>query len=1028
MSRPRLDVVALSHLDTQWRWTVRDTVERFLPATVAANERLFERFPSYVLSFEGSYRYQLLAEHHPEAFARVRARVAEGRWHPAGAAVEAFDTLLPAPESIVRQILYGRRWFRRELGRDSRDLFLPDCFGFPVTLPTIACHLGLVGFSTQKLRRGALMRSAFGIPFAFGCWRGPDGAELLAALDPGEYSGRIAGDLTRDAAQLACFAELAAAGTPPRRLLYVGIGDRGGAVPDDTVEQLAAALAGDGPIAVRHGASECAFLDTTEAERAALPRYDGELLLRVHATGCYTAKAILKRWNRRNERLARLAETAVSLALAVAGAPAPRRRLEAAWQLLLAHQMHDDLTGTAIPAAYRFSLADLGLAANEFREIALDAASAAAETLGAGDGRPTLVALFPTAGPVEEIVEVEAVPDDCIAIEDAAGALLPLQRFSTADGAARALVPVAASGVELQRLRLRHDVAAPAPAGAAEARDGVLENGRYRAAFDAGGALVSLLDKRLGRELLTSPPELELLPDRSAKYPAWEILWHDIAAAPLGRVDLSPRLEIVERGPLRAAIRVERQAPGVVVRERWSLAAGGAGELLVADVEIVWRQRARLLKARFPLAAENDRAVYDTGLGAISRPVASERLYEVPAQHWAAIVDRSGAFGVALLADARHGWDQPDAGTLRSTWIHAPRASFKWRHQATQDRGVHRFRFAIAGFAGDAVADGALASLADRFTHRPRLYWDDGGAARADAPPARTLVAVAAPLRLLAVKPAEDEDRLVLRLSNPSAEPITPRIISPLAALSATTAADGMESPIGGSAAATGVPPAGMVTRLGEPLPRPFSRRKTSCQPLELPWDRQGATANDERGAGGGIDGRGRFLPLELLPERLAETIVPFELADGRQRRGDHIAAAGQQIALPADAVELWLLAAAVDGECTVEWELDGAPRSLRVPDWRAPLLGDVAKSWPGLARRATRFLRRPTAWSCGHLHDRRGRDLAVTRATFYALRLPLAGARRLRLPAAEDVRILAATVASRPLGTLREAQPVDLA
>ncbi|MCM2269994.1 MAG: hypothetical protein NDJ75_07820, partial [Thermoanaerobaculia bacterium] len=790
----------------------------------------------------------------------------------------------------------------------------------------------------------------------------------------------------------------------------------------------AAALAGDGPIAVRHGASERPFLETTEAERAALPRYEGELLLRVHATGCYTAKAMLKRWNRRNERLARLAETAVCLALA-AGAPAPRRRLEAAWQLLLAHQMHDDLTGTAIPAAYRFSLEDLGLAANEFREIALDAVSAAAETLGGDDGRPTLIALFPSAGPVEAIVEVESVPGDCTAVEDASGTLLPLQRLATSDGTARTLVPVAAAGVEIQRLRLRREVAAAAPAGAAEARDGGLENGRYRAAFDAGGALVSLLDKRLGRELLAAPPTLELLPDRSAKYPAWEILWRDLAATPLGRVDGAPRVEIVERGPLRAAIEVERRAAGVVVRERWSLAAGGAGEWLAADVEIVWRRRARLLKARFPLAAENDRALYDSGLGAVSRPLASERLYEVPAQQWAAIVDRSGAFGVALLADARHGWDQPDARTLRSTWIHAPRASFKWRHQATQDHGVHRFRFAIAGLAGDAVADGTLAALADRFAHRPRLYWDEGGAARADAPRSRTLVTVDAPLRLLAVKPAEDDDRLVLRLSNPSARPSALRIASPLPTLATTRAADGMESPLeDGGADAAVLPPGGVATRLGDPLPRPFSRRKAACRPLELPWDRQGATANGERGDGGGFDGRGRFLPLELLPERLAETIVPFELADGRQRRGQHLAAAGQQIALPADAVELWLLAAAVDGERLVEWELDGATRSLRVPDWRTPLLGEAPRGWRPLAPPPTRFLRRPTAWTCGHLHDRRGRDLAVTRATLYALRLPLAGGKRLRLPMANDVRILAATVASRPLGTLREAQPVDLA
>jgi alpha-mannosidase len=1027
VSRPRLHVVALSHLDTQWRWTVRDTVERFLPATVEANERLFERFPDYVLSFEGSYRYRLLAEHHPALFERVRERAATGRWHPAGAAVEAFDALLPAPESIVRQILYGRRWFRRELGRDSRDLFLPDCFGFPATLPTLAAHLGLIGFSTQKLRRGTLMRSAFGIPFTFGRWRGPDGGEILAALDPGEYSGRIEGDLTRDAGQLARFAELTAAGVPPRRLLYVGIGDRGGAVPAETVHRLTAALAGDGPIEVRHGPSEQLFAETSDAERDALPSYAGELLLRVHATGCYTAKALLKRWNRRVEQLARIAETAVAAAL-VAGHPAPRRRLEDAWLLLLAHQMHDDLTGTAIPDAYRFTLADLGLAANELGEITLDAVATVAETLGSEGTGLSLLAVTPLGVAVDEVVEIADLPAGVTATEDADGERRPVQRLAGPAGASRALISLTATGAGVQRLHLRSGVVAPPAGGAAEAGDGWLENGRYRAELGADGALRSLVDKRLGRELLAAPPELELLPDRSAKYPAWEILWSDASSPPRGRVDGAPRVEIVERGPLRATLAVERRARGVVVRERWSLAAGGAGELLGAEIEIDWHRRASLLKARFELAAENDQALYDTGLGAIARPVASERLYEVPAQHWAAIVDRSGDFGVALFADARHGWDQPDGRTLRSTWIHAPRASFKWRHQATQDFGVHRFRFAIAGLPGDAVARGAVAALADRFVHRPWLGWHsrDGAGANDGAPRRKTLVSIPGPARLLALKAAEDDDRLVLRLSNPAASSCAPAIRSSLPELAQLTPCCGMESPSSAVTSGT-LLPAGIATLASAPIVLP-DLLQTGCAPLGLPWSQRMATANGERGPGDGFDGDGRFLPLELLPARLDETVVPFDLEHGRRRRGDGLAARGETIELPAGSVEVWLLAAAVGGEREVEFALDGVACRLRAPDWRAPLLHEPKRRALLPATAAARFLRRPTAWSCGHLHDRRGHDLAVDRATLFALRVPAAGARRLRLPDCPELRIVAATVAGRTQRPLFDALPVELA
>jgi len=1004
---------------------VRDTVERHLPATVEANERLFERFPRFVLSFEGTWRYRLLAEHHPQLFARVRRRVAERRWHAAGAAVEAFDALLPSPESIVRQILYGRRWLRRELSTDSHDLLLPDCFGFPRTLPTLAAHLGLVGFSTQKLRRGPLVRAAYGIPFAFGRWRGADGGEVLAALDPGEYSGRLPADPTRDPEALADARGAAASGAPAIAMRYVGVGDRGGAVPTETAARLESALDTDGPLEIRHGPSEQIYLETTSAERAALAVHDGELLLRQHGTGCYTAKAVLKRWSRRVEALARAAEAAAVAALA-AGLAAPRGRLEEAWTLLLAHQMHDDLTGTAIPAAYRYSLGDLGLAANELEEILLDAVGGAAGALDATGSGARLVVLSTVAAPHEELLEVAGLPAAAEAVVDAEGVEREIQRL----GGGTALLPVVCRGAELQLLRAgARSAAVRSPAPGVEAGERWLESGRYRLELDEAGALASLVDKRLDRELLSAPAALELLPDRSSKYPAWEILWPDTAGPPRALVDRLRRLDVVERGPLRAALAVERFARGVVVRETWRLAAGGAGELVVADVEIEWRRRATLLKARFPLAARNPTAAYDTGLDAIERPLASATLYEVPAQHWAAIEDASGSFGVALLVDCRHGWDHPDAGTLRSTWIHAPRASFKWRHQATQDFGLHRLRIAVAGLGSGSVAGGRVAALAERFVHRPRAFHVAAEVGVPGAPRRRTLVSLAPPLRLLALKPAEDGERAVLRVSNPTrdAHPLT--AASELAGFDELHLATGMEERTG---EATELPPravaaGGLASCLTAPLCFALAGARGETAALALPWEVRGVSGNGERPGGDGFDGRGHFLPRELLPRQIDDTAVPFDLGHLAEAGHANVAVAGGQLVeLPAGTAEAWLLAAAVDGERALELEIDGAPFTVVVPDWRRPLLGESRWRTTLAGRRLepAELLRRPTAWSCGHLHDRHGADLAVERATLFALRLPVAGARRLRLPVCPALRILAATSSRRPARPLTPADP----
>ena len=177
--RPRLLVVATVHLDSQWRWTIRDTIREFIPRTLDENFALFRSHPSYVLSFEGAFRYMLVAEYYPAAYEELKRWCLEGRWVPVGAMLDAPDVNVVAPESLIRHILYGNDFFERELGRRSRDIFLPDCFGFSQALPSVAAHCGLDSFSTSKLIK---WKAPDTIPFDIGRWRGPDGTEILAVL------------------------------------------------------------------------------------------------------------------------------------------------------------------------------------------------------------------------------------------------------------------------------------------------------------------------------------------------------------------------------------------------------------------------------------------------------------------------------------------------------------------------------------------------------------------------------------------------------------------------------------------------------------------------------------------------------------------------------------------------------------------------------------------------------------------------------------------------------------------------------
>src|SRR5204862_2107077 len=193
-----LYAVGYAHLDTQWRWEYPQSIQEYLSKTLSNNFALFDKYPHYIFNFTGANRYRLMKEYYPADFEKLKHYVAAGRWYPAGSSMEEGDVNSPNAESIIRQILYGNNFFRREFGKASAEYMLPDCFGFPASLPSILSQAGVTGFSTQKLSPawqpgarvggpGCIEETPAGIPFNVGMWEGPDGKTVGAALNPGSY-------------------------------------------------------------------------------------------------------------------------------------------------------------------------------------------------------------------------------------------------------------------------------------------------------------------------------------------------------------------------------------------------------------------------------------------------------------------------------------------------------------------------------------------------------------------------------------------------------------------------------------------------------------------------------------------------------------------------------------------------------------------------------------------------------------------------------------------------------------------------
>ncbi|MFL6302652.1 MAG: alpha-mannosidase, partial [Candidatus Sulfotelmatobacter sp.] len=206
---PTLYVVPYAHLDTQWRWEFPQTISEYLLKTMRVNFDYIDRYPHYVFNWTGANRYRLMKEYFPADYATLQQYVAAGRWYPAGSSVEEGDVNLPSAEGIFRQILYGNEYFRKDFGKASAEYMLPDCFGFPASLPSILAHAGVKGFSTQKLNAqwqpapkiggpGSPEDTPEGIPFNVGMWLGPDGKGVIAALNPGGYGSNVYTDISKE--------------------------------------------------------------------------------------------------------------------------------------------------------------------------------------------------------------------------------------------------------------------------------------------------------------------------------------------------------------------------------------------------------------------------------------------------------------------------------------------------------------------------------------------------------------------------------------------------------------------------------------------------------------------------------------------------------------------------------------------------------------------------------------------------------------------------------------------------------------
>lgn len=731
-SAPFMHGFGHSHIDIAWLWPLQET-ERKCCRTFSSQLALMEEYPEYRFLQSQPHLYRMVKERYPDLYARVKAAVKKGQWIPDGGMWVEADTNITGGESLIRQFIHGKRYFKDEFGVDSKLMWLPDVFGYSGALPQIMQGCGISYFSTQKI----FWTYNGGDPFPYNTfwWEGIDGTRILSYLH-NDYNSK-----TDPHAVLTRWKErVQKDGSHKGRLMPFGWGDGGGGPTREHLEFLRRQrdLEGAPRCEIRPPAEYFHNLDT-----ARTPTWVGELYFQAHR-GTYTSQAKTKKGNRQCEFALREAELWGAAAGVLGRFRLPGSELDGMWKNLLLNQFHDIIPGSSIHRVYEEAEADYARILARARSLA---AAACAALLKADKTARGAVTVFNSLSWNRDAV-VELPAAFAGGAESATGRPLPVQEH---DGRVFALVPaLPACGWTTLRPAARGKTAKTK--AAVRAGKNTLENEFLKLTFNAAGELAGIFDKEAGRELAAGPCNaFRLYRDVPGSYDAWDIdSMYKQTPVELGG---KAKLDILAQGPLFAALRLTRTLHQSALTQDILLRAGSRRVEFRTTID--WRESHKLLKANFPLTIRSEEALHEIQFGHIRRPTHATRPYdasrfEVCNQKWTALTEEGR--GAAVLNDSKYGVSV-EGNSINLTLLKSPLAP-----DMTADKGVQTFTYALACWNG-AFKDSGVVRDAYELNIPPAVV---PGAAAADG----SLFQVADPNVILeTVKPAEDgSGDVVLRL------------------------------------------------------------------------------------------------------------------------------------------------------------------------------------------------------------------------------------------------------------------------
>ena len=713
--------VGHTHIDCAWKWTLKQTREK-VQRSFSTVVELMKRYPDYKFTSSQPLLYKYLKEEAPEVYEEVKRLVKNGRWECEGAMWVEADCNLSSGESLVRQIIYGKRFFREEFGKDNRVLWLPDVFGYSAALPQILKKSGVDWFVTSKIA----WNDTNTMPYETFAWKGLDGSVVntyfLTAKDVDKPEQRITYNGGPSAAMLAgTYDRYTQKALSDEAMLTYGDGDGGGGPTADQLERIARAKCGIPGLPNARTGFVGEFLSRMDEriKGKGLPQWSGELYLEFHR-GTYTSMAKNKRNNRKSEFLLQNAEWLSTMRGALFGTPFPKAELRGAWETVLTNQFHDIIPGSSIKEVYDQCDLDYAEVQSVGESICNGAKQAIASALSKKHG---WMVFNPHSFEADGFAKID-------------GKTAYVKKIP-AKGYACVTAPMFENHVSIDGKRV--------------------ETNRFTVTFDEAWQIASIYDKQAKREVLTlgqAGNEIRIYPDHPDQYDNWE--WQEYSLDTYQTLTDVSSVETVDDGARRGIRITRRYKSSTLVQTLWFY-----DDLPRIDFDTYadWHEHHLMVKAAFPVDVQSERATYEIQFGTVECPTHKNTSwdrakFEVCAHKYADLSDNG--YGVSLLNDCKYGYDI-HGGVMQLSLLKCGTDP-----NPEADQGEHRFVYALYPHEG-ALAQTDVAKEA-YLLNNPLTALPAGGE-HDRIPTAFSTVALESDhVMAETLKIAEEDDGTILRL------------------------------------------------------------------------------------------------------------------------------------------------------------------------------------------------------------------------------------------------------------------------